>query len=754
MGAISGWMRAAGAGAAVLAAIMGTAQSGPPPREANTTLLIDELPRAAFDPKTFEFLVLNPFVTVSHALVEMPTPDLRFVQVQRAGNVGVRFGDQIRLGAFLSISAMVNAEGELGLMDVAFAADYATTGVFYGMYHSASTPTFTRICRFTKADPLATGDGAAAEELLIQFETAGTVNPGGDLEFGPDGLLYATIGDGGGGASVGGARAQDTQNYHGKVLRIDVTGTPDEGLAYHIPASNPFVAPRTDGKTGLPEIYAWGFRNPKGLAFDPTSGNAIVCDLGESRADEVNFLTLGGNYGWPVMEGEECFPAGGYNCAFFEYQFPLLSLPHGGTGRKLGPGIYYTGSQHPELYGAYVYFDEAGAKLKALRFDGFQLVGPGLLADTPNGEGIVLLQRADGSLAMLEEGTGGKNEYNIVIPASGAPAPDTFPRRLSELPALLAAASGLGHEVPGVIYYRPSAQLWSDNARKERYVAMPGLGQIGFREENGWDFPEETVLIKNFALPLDDRHTTASAVRIETRVMLRKDGQWNGFSYEWNADQTDAILLNTGKDRAYQITNSDGDTVDYAWRYPSRTDCMTCHTQVANRVLGLNTAAMNFEIAHPGDGETQNQIERLEMQSVFASALPRPVAQLPRMPDYMDDTLPLVQRAKAYFDSNCAMCHQPGGPTGASMDMRWETPLGDMSLVDVRPIRFSIDPNSRLIKPGDVANSVVHLRMSSRISGQAMPPLGTSRPDSRATDFIAAWIEGLGVVDRTTWFAY
>ncbi len=141
---------------------------------------------------------------------------------------------------------------------------------------------------------------------------------------------------------------------------------------------------------------------------------------------------------------------------------------------------------------------------------------------------------------------------NTELRITGLPGegPHPVPEKLSDLPSLLLAGSGRGHEVGGVIPYEPSSKLWSDGAFKERYIALPDYlfpappyAQVSYRPAGGWDFPDDTVIVKNFLLPLDLRDPAASLKRIETRILYRSRGSWIGFTYEWNEEETDALLL-------------------------------------------------------------------------------------------------------------------------------------------------------------------------------------------------------------------
>src|SRR5690606_19816648 len=295
-------------------------------------------------------------------------------------------------------------------------------------------------------------------------------------------------------------------------------------------------------------------------------------------------------------------------------------------------------------------------------------------------------------------------------------------------------------EVPGVIPYRPASELWSDNASKERYMALPGLEQITRTEHDGWIFPEGSVLIKNFSLPMDERYPEITR-RIETRLMIFLNATWHGFSYAWNEDETDAELLEGAMDRDFSVISPDGNARTKTWHYPSRTECFSCHTEAAGRVLGPTTAQLNSSFTYSKTGVTDNQLRAMDYIGLFDEPLVAEPEMLPKMPDYEDVLAPMESRVKSYFASNCSMCHRPGTGVPSSMDLRWETPLASMKVLGRKPGRGSLGIRSpQIIKPGCADHSVLLTRMSTREPGLQMPQLGTHEVDEPATALIHVWI--------------
>lgn len=277
---------------------------------------------------------------------------------------------------------------ERGLLGLAFHPGYAENGRFFVYYSAplrngapADFNTTSTVSEFhvSATDPDVADP--ASERILLQVDKPQFNHNAGTLLFGPDGYLYISIGDGGGGNDIGlghvddwyaanaGGNGQDvTHNLLGNILRIDV----DAGDPYGIPADNPFV-----GRDGLDEIYAYGFRNPYRMSFDMGGTHQLfVGDAGQSRWEEISLVTKGGNYGWNVKEGSHCFDAenaaveppscpdtvgSGHPDAGAPLIDPIIEHANasqpGGLGVVVVGGYVYRGSALPQLQGRYVFGD-------------------------------------------------------------------------------------------------------------------------------------------------------------------------------------------------------------------------------------------------------------------------------------------------------------------------------------------------------------------------------------------------------------
>ncbi len=258
---------------------------------------------------------------------------------------------------FMDISSSVdNSDNEEGLLGLAFHPGFQQNGYFFVNYTTAQSTT--RISRFEanvqnqlEADP-------ASELLLIEFNQPFGNHNGGQLAFGPDGYLYISTGDGGSGGDPQG-HGQNTQTLLGNILRIDVDN-PADGLNYGIPSDNPFV----DNQSGArEEIFAYGLRNPWRMSFDSGTGDLWVGDVGQNQFEEINIVELGGNYGWKVMEAEDCFQSS--NCDQQDLIAPYFNYSHDNGDGSITGGYVYRGSI-TNFAGWYMYADYTSGRIWGL----------------------------------------------------------------------------------------------------------------------------------------------------------------------------------------------------------------------------------------------------------------------------------------------------------------------------------------------------------------------------------------------------
>ena len=252
-------------------------------------------------------------------------------------------------------------ENEQGLLGLTFHPDYENNGFFY-LNYIADNPLRSVISQFSVSSGDPNEADPNSEVILLELEQPHPFHNGGQLVFGPnDGFLYISLGDGGHDFED---NAQDLSNLFGAVLRVDVDN-PDGGMNYGIPSDNPFFG-NTSGFRE--EIYAYGLRNPWRMSFDSVTGALWTGDVGDQSLEEIDIVEKGKNYGWPIMEGTNCFdpPSG---CDMSGLELPIWEYGRN-EGRTLIGGFVYRGAELPELFGKYIYADFVSGRVWALSFDG------------------------------------------------------------------------------------------------------------------------------------------------------------------------------------------------------------------------------------------------------------------------------------------------------------------------------------------------------------------------------------------------
>jgi glucose/arabinose dehydrogenase len=263
---------------------------------------------------------------------------------------------------FLNIEPKVNDQGnEEGLLGLAFHPDYENNGFFFVNY-TTSSPRRTVISRFqvSATDPNRADE--SSELVILVFNQPYSNHNGGQLSFGPDGYLYIASGDGGSGGDPLN-HGQRPETLLGAILRIDINKQ-EGGKNYAIPVDNPFVNNEEGFKE---EIYAYGLRNPWRFSFDPQTNTLWTGDVGQNRAEEIDIISKGRNYGWRTMEGFSCFdPASG--CIKEGLEMPIWEYTHANGDRSITGGFVYRGTEIAELAGMYVYGDFVSGRVWTLDF--------------------------------------------------------------------------------------------------------------------------------------------------------------------------------------------------------------------------------------------------------------------------------------------------------------------------------------------------------------------------------------------------
>lgn len=626
--------------------------------------------------------------------------------------------------------------------------------VTYVLDPAMEQPLGTRVSRFTVTDPQADPPECdiATEQIIIEWPSGG--HNGGCLKFGPDGMLYVATGDSSGIADQL-LTGQDLSELSGAILRIDVDH-PDGERWYSIPADNPFVG--VEGARG--ENWAYGLRQPWRMFFDRATGDLWTGNVGQDLWEQVFLIEKGGNYGWSVMEGSHPFrperPRGPS-----PFVAPIVEHDHA-EFRSITGGVLYRGQRLPELQGAYVYGDYDTGKIWMLRYDR----EPKRVTEHR--------ELVDSSLRIVGFAEDGAGEFYLVDHMGGGIhrlAPNTAPDRSADFPRLLSQtglfASTKRHEpAAGVIPYDVIAPQWADGAMKTRYFGLPGESQIEFDTVTypqpapgappGWRFPDGAVIGETISMEMEAGNP-ASARRLETRILHYEqlagseeigDQFWRGYTYAWNDEQTDAVLVDVGGENR-KLTIKDaaapGGERTQTWRFPSRAECTVCHNMAAKYVLGLTTLQANRD--HDYGGIVANQLETFNHIGLFKSPPAEPVGELPHLTDYADAAEPADQRARSYLHANCSHCHRKWGGGNTEFQLLATQELGELGIAGVKPAHGGFFlPEAEVLAAGDPLRSVMFYRMAKLGPGR-MPRLGSEVVDVDGMRLIHNWIAGLAPAD-------
>lgn len=604
---------------------------------------------------------------------------------------------------------------ERGLLGLALHPDFPRDPRVFVTYTANDGGLVSRVSSFVAKD------GAldlASEVVLLSVAQPYTNHNGGGIAFGPDGYLYTSLGDGGSRADPQG-NGQNLRTLLGKLLRLDVG--PSGADRYTIPPDNPFVS-----GGGLPEIYAHGLRNTWRFSFDRETGQLWAGDVGQDAWEEIHIIEKGGNYGWNIMEGFECFPPDVSNCSREGLEPPVHSYPHGAGdagGRSVTGGYVYRGSVLSHLIGGYVYADFMTGEI-------WQLV--------PEGAGYVnrLLTNSGLNISGFGEDRAGELYVldwagaRVLRIANGSEGPDHFPKRLSETGCFDVESKRVAK---AAVPYDVSVPFWSDGAEKRRFLVLPRGKHLEVDPNNAAQgdlaLPLGGMAIKQFEL---------GGKPIETRFYVRHDdGAYSGYSYAWRGDGTDADLVETTRTESRH---------GQSWVFPGLEACNQCHTSGAGRTLGLTLP----QLAKDASGNAELRGLLSEPALAVLDHLPSSLVPLANVGDppvtdpepSQPDQSSLEVRARAYLDSNCSGCHRPNGPGRGGMDLRFATPLVETGLCEDAELGGLDTQGSRRVEPGSAANSVLYRRITRR-DREAMPPLGSSTVDQQGAALIERWIDAL-----------
>jgi glucose/arabinose dehydrogenase len=308
-------------------------------------------------------LRLDPFISsglTGPVFLAQPLDDGRIFVVEQAGRIRVIHNGVLQTTPFLDIASRVLSGGERGLLSVAFHPQYASNHYFY-VFFTTQTNGDIRIERFTATSNPEVADATTSKLIITAPHSTYANHNGGLVSFGPDGMLYAGLGDGGSGGDPL-HNGQDFNSLLGSLLRLDV----DHGDPYAIPTDNPFVGQANHRA----EVWAKGLRNPWRYAFDTPTGMLYVADVGQNAREEVDVVLArsgGINFGWNIMEGFTCYAASTSNQTGLT--LPVIDYVNPTQGCSITGGYVYRGSAIPDIRGHYFYSDYCSGFLKSFRFE-------------------------------------------------------------------------------------------------------------------------------------------------------------------------------------------------------------------------------------------------------------------------------------------------------------------------------------------------------------------------------------------------
>ncbi len=310
-------------------------------------------------------------------IISMPYDNNEFLVIEQKGTIRLLKNNNTSKTPFLDITDRVHRPlfpgDESGLLGFAFDPNFTNNGIFYVNYINKNDQTI--ISRFNVKGKLGDPD---SEYVLLTLDQPYSNHNGGCMEFGKDGYLYISVGDGG---STGDPenRAQDLSVLFGKILRIDVRNDKE----YLIPNNNPFL----NTKNAKNEIWSYGLRNVWRFSFDSLTGDMIMADVGQHLWEEINFETYGSNgginYGWNIFEGNHCYPEES-SCINEGYKMPVFEYPNNANyartllgfkqksnmdGCSITGGYVYRGKDIKSLYGKYIFGDYCTGKVWSININ-------------------------------------------------------------------------------------------------------------------------------------------------------------------------------------------------------------------------------------------------------------------------------------------------------------------------------------------------------------------------------------------------
>lgn len=643
-----------------------------------------------------------------------PLPDGRILIADQTGKLLVWKDGHVLDQPALTLH--VTDYWERGLIGVTPHPDFPRTPQIFVLYVTDRLFVHHVLSRFTVNGDIV---DPASEKILLEGDDQSKLgghqpagHQGGPLRFGPDGKLYIGLGE-----QTARDPSQRLDTLQGKILRINTDGS--------IPEDNPFY-PKTTGKYRA--IWAYGLRNPFGLAFQPETGRCFATDVGESSWEEVDEIVKGANYGWPLAEGMSTNPA---------FQNPLHTYPPV-IGRSIVGATFYprtpkTGTKgdfFPEKWqGKFFFADWAAHWVKAL-----DPAVPANVVTFARGLNapVAVEVAADGSLLVLNRGTIWRDNKNwransgslvriryTGISADVAARPP-LPKTLTDT-QLFSSFSPLVLRA-GFAAFEINAPPDQPGITAKRWIQLPDGAHLNITPTGEFAFPNGTTVIQQYSVE-------KTGMPLETQVLwFTGPRACRAAAYRWGDATSDPKLIEEG-----EIIALPGDSKHH-WFSPGAEEDLNLDIVVTGFLLPLNLRQLN----------RNQQLERWNEKGWFAPRLrPEEIANAPRLAADADSAASPEWRVRSYLDANCAACHHPGGPSRGNFDARFTTPLTEQKLLDGEIAAGDLGvPGARVILPGHPEKSVLFQRLK-RTDFFRMPPVSVNDEPSKILPALEEWIRSL-----------
>jgi mono/diheme cytochrome c family protein len=394
-------------------------------------------------------------------------------------------------------------------------------------------------------------------------------------------------------------------------------------------------------------------------------------------------------------------------------------------------GFVYRRSEVAELYGRYLFGDVQTRTIQALRLNA---QGEPVVEDLTTGPSVTDfgLDPRTGEVLMADVW----QDTVWRLKRRQAEEEPALPERLSET-GLFADARTL-EPAAGLVPYAVNVPFWSDYALKRRWFRLPSKDdRFVFKARGAYDHPEGTLWVKHFDMPFGNDQERVMR-RLETRVLVSGEKGLFGFTYRWNDEGSDAELVDEeGIDETLSVETEEG-IFNRPWRFPSRAECLACHTQVGGGALSFKSSQLSTPHWDSVSNE-DNQIARLARAGYVEGVEGMNSKKWTAYAAATDETFSLTHRARSFLTVNCSQCHQPGGPTLGAWDARMSTPLEAAGIINGVVRDPEGEEARRIIRPGHPELSEIYLRLTTGGS-RHMPPIATTELNAEGIELIADWI--------------